>query len=69
MQDFSNGAAYVEFIYCHVIFHETLEDAIAFTGVRNPKVVQRPKLLSDNGPCYVSKALKEYLDLEGIFIF
>lgn len=45
---------------------ETLEAAIAFTGVGNPKVLQRPRLLSDNGACYVSKALKEYLDLEGI---
>ena len=25
-----------------------------------------PRLLSDNGPCYVSKALKEYLEQEGI---
>jgi transposase InsO family protein len=24
------------------------------------------RLLSDNGPCYVSKALKEYLEQEGI---
>jgi transposase InsO family protein len=45
---------------------ETLEAAIGFTGVRNPKVIHRPRLLTDNGACYVSKALKEYLNLEGI---
>lgn len=45
---------------------ETMEAAIEFTGVRNPKVVQRPRLLTDNGACYVSKALREYLDVEGI---
>jgi len=29
-------------------------------------VVNRPRLLSDNGPCYVSKALSAYLEEEGI---
>ena len=28
--------------------------------------MHRPRLLSDNGPCYVSKALKQYLEQEGI---
>jgi transposase InsO family protein len=45
---------------------QTLDDAIAFTGIGHPTVLQRPRLLSDNGPCYVSKALKAYLDDEGI---
>lgn len=45
---------------------QTLDDAIEFTGVWHPTVLHRPRLLSDNGPCYVSKALKEYLDDEGI---
>jgi transposase InsO family protein len=45
---------------------QTVDDAIAFTGIRHPTVLHRPRLLSDNGPCYVSKALKEYLDEEGI---
>ena len=45
---------------------ETIDSAIEFTGVRDPMVVHRPRLLSDNGACYVSKALKEYLDVEGI---
>jgi transposase InsO family protein len=45
---------------------ETIEAAIEFTGVGDPTVMHRPRLLSDNGPCYVSKALKEYLEQEGI---
>jgi len=45
---------------------QTLDEAIQFTGIRHPTVLHRPRLLSDNGPCYVSKALKEYLDDEGI---
>jgi transposase InsO family protein len=44
----------------------TIEDAIRFTGIREPKVVHRPRLLSDNGPCYISKALGGYLEEEGI---
>ena len=45
---------------------QTIEAAIRFTGIRDPKVLSRPRLLSDNGPCYVSKALKEYLTEEGL---
>jgi len=45
---------------------QTLDDAIAFTGIGHPTVLHRPRLLSDNGPCFVSKALKQYLDDEGI---
>lgn len=44
----------------------TIEDAIRFTGIREPKVVHRPRLLSDNGPGYISKALGGYLEEEGI---
>ncbi len=40
----------------------TLDDALAKTGVEQVKVVHRPRLLSDNGPCYISKELAEYLD-------
>mgnify|MGYP000482361447 CR=1 FL=1 len=40
---------------------ETLDRAIAFTGVDNAEVVQHTRLLSDNGPCYISKSLQEYL--------
>jgi len=44
----------------------TIEAAIQFSGVRDPRVLHRPRLLSDNGPCYVSAALKEYLEQEGM---
>jgi putative transposase len=43
-----------------------LDEAIAITGIKQVKVVQRPRLLSDNGSCYVSGALREYLSQEGI---
>jgi len=43
-----------------------LDEAIAITGVKQVKIIDRPRLLSDNGPCYVSGALKEYLANEGI---
>lgn len=39
----------------------TLDDAIAATGVKQVKVKHMPRLLSDNGPCYVSHELKQYL--------
>jgi putative transposase len=44
----------------------TVEDAIRFTGVEHARVVNRPRLLSDNGPCYLSGELREYLDSRGI---
>ena len=40
---------------------ETLDEAIQITGIHHPKVKQKPSLLSDNGPCYVSDELKRYL--------
>ena len=44
----------------------TLDQAIAKTGVSKVKVKHKPRLLSDNGPCYVSKELKSYLDEKGM---
>ena len=41
---------------------ETLDEAIVYTGVTQVPVRHRPRLLSDNGPCYLSSALKDYLD-------
>jgi transposase InsO family protein len=38
-----------------------LESAIAKTGVNDVSVRHRPRLLSDNGPCFISKELAEYL--------
>jgi transposase InsO family protein len=40
---------------------QTLDLAIATTGVTQVKVKHRPRLLSDNGPCYLSAELKDYL--------
>ena len=40
---------------------ETLDIARAATGVDRVRVEHRPRLLSDNGPCYVSGELREYL--------
>ena len=41
---------------------DTLDQAIAITGVTNIPVRHRPRLLSDNGPCYLSGELKTYLN-------
>ena len=45
---------------------ETLDLARAKTGVDRVQVRHRPRLLSDNGPCYVSQELATYLDTHGL---
>jgi transposase InsO family protein len=40
----------------------TLDLAIEKTGVEHVHVVQRPRLLSDNGSCFISHELKGYLE-------
>ncbi len=45
---------------------ETLDEALAGTGVESVRVRHRPRLLSDNGPAYVSKELRNYLDERGM---
>jgi transposase InsO family protein len=40
---------------------ETLDRAVEKTGVTDARVRHRPRLLSDNGPAYVSKELETYL--------
>jgi len=40
---------------------ETLDVALAKTNPEQVRVRHRPRLLSDNGPCYVSKELQVYL--------
>ena len=40
---------------------DTLEIALEKTGLQQVKVQHRPRLLSDNGPCYISHALRDYL--------
>ena len=41
---------------------ETLNIAVAKTGVTHIKVAHRPRLLSDNGPAFISEALAKYLN-------
>jgi transposase InsO family protein len=41
---------------------ETLDEALAITGVDQAKIKHRPRLLSDNGSAYLSGELREYLD-------
>jgi len=41
---------------------DTLDLAIEKTGIDQVKVKHKPRLLSDNGPSYLSRDLKEYLD-------
>ena len=45
---------------------ELLDIAVAKTGVNQIAVRHRPRLLSDNGPCYLSSELREYLATRGI---
>jgi putative transposase len=45
---------------------ETLDLARAAAGIDHVRVVHRPRLLSDNGPCYVSQELATYLDRHGL---
>ena len=39
----------------------TLEDALKITGLSEARVRHKPRLLSDNGPCYISGELKSWL--------
>ena len=41
---------------------DTLDDALQFTGLNTVKVKHKPRLLSDNGPSYISGELADYLD-------
>jgi transposase InsO family protein len=45
---------------------QTIEAAIRFTGINDPNLWHLLRLLSDNGPCYVAKALGQYLETKGI---
>ena len=45
---------------------DTLEIALAKTDLDRVKVRHRPRLLSDNGPCYLSDQLKKYLKRKDI---
>ena len=39
----------------------TLEDALQATGLSEARVRHKPRLLSGNGPCYISGELKKWL--------
>ena len=41
---------------------DTLDRALEKSGVNKIKVYNRPQLLSDNGPCYISQELADYLE-------
>ncbi len=45
---------------------DTLDLALEATALTQVRVRHQPRLLSDNGPCYVSHALKDYLQRLGI---
>ena len=45
---------------------DTLKLALDASGMEHANVVHRPRLLSDNGPCYVSGELAEWLDNNGM---
>ncbi len=45
---------------------DTLSLALEFSGLETAKVRHRPRLLSDNGPSYVSAELKDWLDEHGM---
>jgi putative transposase len=50
----------------HTDVQDTLDLAIATTGVQQVTVKHRPRLLSDNGPAYLSGDLAAYLQSQGI---
>jgi putative transposase len=45
---------------------ETLDLALESTGLKQVQVLQRPRLLSDNGSAYISNHLADYLSLVGM---
>jgi len=45
---------------------DTLNLALEETGLDQANVVHRPRLLSDNGPCYISGQFAEYLEDKGM---
>jgi len=44
----------------------TLDEALSFTKLNSVKVKHKARLLSDNGPCYLSNELAEYLKHNGM---
>ena len=44
---------------------DTLELALTASGCDSAKVLHKPRLLSDNGPCYIAADLAEWIDANG----
>ncbi len=44
----------------------SLEEAIARSGITHVDVINRPRLLSDNGSAYISRELSSYLEEKGM---
>ena len=44
----------------------TLDIALAASGCDSVTVLHKPRLLSDNGPCYIAGELAEYLEEHGM---
>ena len=47
-------------------FIEVVQDAVDTTSMDQVPVTDRTRLLSDNGPGYVSRAFRDYLGMVGI---
>ncbi len=45
---------------------DTLKDALKATSLSEARVRHKPRLLSDNGPCYISGELKAWLKVQDI---
>ena len=45
---------------------DTLNLALKASGLNEARVIHRPRLLSDNGPCYISGELVEWLNDKGM---
>ena len=45
---------------------DTLDLALEASGLDQANVIHRPRLLSDNGPCYISGELADYLSDKGM---
>ena len=45
---------------------DTLEMALQASGCDQARVAHKSRLLSDNGPCYISSGLAEWLDGKGM---
>jgi putative transposase len=50
----------------HTDVQDTLDLALAATGVKQVALQHRPRLLSDNGPAYISADLADYLQTYGL---